>query len=66
MYYQKLELVLLIVQLAMLAGVLSVIGLAVRKLIYAYADSRQQARMREQMVVASARARTPRVAKVAR
>lgn len=65
MYYQKLELILLIVKLVMLAGVLSIVGLGVRNLLNAIADSRQQARMREQAVVASTRARAQRVAKVA-
>lgn len=57
MYYQQIELVLLVVKLLMLAGVLSVVGYGLNKLLKAIADSRQQERMREQMVVASARAR---------
>jgi len=57
MYYQQIELALLIVKLFMLAGVLSVVGLGLRKFLHAIADSRQQERMREQAVVASARAR---------
>jgi len=57
MNYQHLELALLIVKLAMLAGVLSIVGFGVSKLLHAIADSRQQERVREQAVVASARAR---------
>lgn len=47
----------LIMQLAFLAVVLSVVGLAVRKLIYAVLESRREQRNREQALVAAARAR---------
>ena len=47
----------LILQLAFLAVVLSVVGLAVRKLIYAVLESRREQRNREQALVAAARAR---------
>jgi len=51
---QKIELISLILELCLLAVVLSFVGFAVRKLINAVADSRQQARMREQAVAAAA------------
>jgi hypothetical protein len=57
MHYQQIELALLVVKLFMLAGVLSVVGFGLSKLLNAIADSRRQERMREQAVVASARAR---------
>lgn len=47
----------LTLQLAFLAVVLSVVGVAVRKLIYAILDSRREMRMREEAMVAASRAR---------
>lgn len=53
MFQQKLELILLVVQFAFLAGVLGCIGLALRKFANAVSVSRQNSSMRGQAMVAS-------------
>lgn len=57
------QLGVLFVQLAFLAVVLGAVGFGVRKVIYAFLESRQESKMRAEAVVMAARARASARAK---